>query len=166
VLFAFCDGSITGGHWGKKDSAEPARCWSGWMVKAEDGTVLHHHSLAIGAIPDASANVAEYMAVRSVLVWLATHGHVDQAVRVHSDSQLVVNQLSGKFKCHDARMLMLRDHVLELAALFPRVSYVWIPREENRYADYMSKVIQRGGAIPPVPLPPATFARSERKKSH
>jgi ribonuclease HI len=110
----------------------------------------------MGECPTGSGNLAEYGAVSSVLRWLAQNGFRDHVIEVRSDSQLIVNQLSGKYNCHDDRLRKLRDHVREIAALFPRVTYVWIPREENRYADAMSKALQNGGTLPPVPLPNMT----------
>ena len=150
-ILVYCDGSITGSHWAKKaDKNSPAVGWSGWVVCQEDRTVIHHHSLHLGSLPEMSANVAEYMAVRSALHWLSKE-FVTRPIHVHSDSQLVMRQLSGVYQVHNELLQKMHAHVSKLASLFPRVTYTWIPREQNTYADHMSKALQNGGAIPPVP---------------
>lgn len=148
MLNVFCDGSITGSHWGKKGHKDgPPHLWCGWVAKSTDGAIVHHHSLDMGEWPGGSANIAEYMAVRSALRWLAAN-HRGQAITVHSDSQIVMYQLSGKYNCHNPILLKWRDHVRVLAGLFPRVTYTWIPREQNTEADVLSKGFQLFGRIP------------------
>ncbi len=153
-LKIFADGSISRGYWGSKETKHlPALCWAGWVVYRDTGEWLAHHSVALGEVPNASANFSEYAAVSSVLRWLGNHGHTDQALTIHSDSQIIIRQLSGEYQCHDPRLKALRDHVRELARRFPKVSYVWIRREQNKYADVMSKALQDGGVgIPETEL--------------
>ena len=149
MLNVFCDGSIVGGHWGKKTGPKTIpRIYAGWWAQAEDGSVVHHHCWDMGAFETASANVAEYGAVRSALHWLSKNGYRLHALQVHSDSQLVMCQLSGAYNTHDARLRFMRDHVRELAALFPLVTYHWIAREENEVADVLSKALQTWGRVP------------------
>lgn len=161
MLYVFCDGSITGSHWAKKSERDsPAFGWSGWVVQDESG-VIHHHSMALGTHPLMSANVAEYMAVRSALYWLGSRHFRDETVLVHSDSQLVMRQLSGEYQIHNERLKRFHKDVKSLEKVFPKVIYRWIPREQNRYADFMSKCLQTeyGGVIPPVPLSPDLYQK-------
>lgn len=149
MLKVYCDGSITGSHWapkGQKDTLP--HCWSGWVVKDAQDRHLHHHSLDLGEHPLNSANVAEYVAVRSALLWVVRNHPLD-AVRVYSDSQLVMRQLSGAYACHNERLAILKKSCEALAARLPSVTYTWIPREENQEADMMSKALQVWGYVPP-----------------
>lgn len=149
TINVWCDGSITGSHWapkGQKDTLPHA--WSGWVAKTPEGEVIHHDSLDLGEREYFSANVSEYMAVRAALYWLRLHGRTDAAVRIHSDSQLVMRQLTGQYNCNVPRLQILRDAVLKLAADFPRVTYHWIRREENKEADHLSKALQTFGYVP------------------
>ena len=160
MLHVYCDGSITGSHWGKKNEKNtPAFGWTGWVVQTPEGVVLHHSSEALGTDETMSANVSEYTAVKHALRWLIVNDHRLHALKVFSDSQLVMFQLSGKYNCHVPRLLVLRDHVRKLAALFPQVTYNWIPREQNRYADFLTKSLHNGGAVPQVPVPAEILAR-------
>jgi ribonuclease HI len=149
VLRVFCDGSIVGGHWGKKTGPKTTpRIYAGWYAQAEDGSLVNHHCWYMGSFETASANVAEYGAVRSALYWLKSNGYSNQALLVHSDSQLVMCQLSGAYNTHEPRLVLLRDHVRELAKTFPRVTYKWIRREENQTADVLSKALQLWDHVP------------------
>lgn len=53
------------------------------------------------------------------------------------DSKLVISQLSGEWKVKDAE---LKKIYLEILALIGdrKVSYTWIPREQNKEADALS----------------------------
>jgi ribonuclease HI len=148
MLNVYCDGSITGSHWAKKGQKDTLpHLWCGWVAKTTEGAIVHHHSIDMGEWPGGSANVAEYMAVRSALRWLALN-HRGEIVKVHSDSQLVMCQLSGEYRCNNEILVKWRNHVRTLAALFRGVIYKWIPREENREADVLSKGFQLFGRIP------------------
>jgi ribonuclease HI len=148
MLSVWCDGSVTGGPWGKKGNTDPVHSWAGWFVKDQEGRVLHHHSLDLGTGPGRSGNFSEYLAVRSALFWLRSNGYTKEELLIHSDSQLVQRQLSGQYNVHDPRLLQLRDHVRELAKAFPQVTYQWVRREENREADLLSKALQTWKRLP------------------
>ena len=102
----------------------------GYVLEAEDGTVLAAHGEAIGV---ATNNVAEYRALVEGLrkaVELAV-GEVE----VVSDSELLVKQMRGEYKVKNAA---LRDLSLEAAALarrLDRVTYTAVRREHNELAD-------------------------------
>lgn len=154
MLTVFCDGSIVGSHWAKKGNKDsPAYGWTGWVIKAQDGLHIHHSAESLGTDATMSANVAEYSAVKSSMRWLLVNGFRLDDLKIHSDSQLVMFQLSGKYNCHNERLKVFRDHILDLAKFFPSVAYHWIPREQNKEADFLSKAINPdhgfGGCVPP-----------------
>jgi ribonuclease HI len=144
VLEVFCDGSITGSHWAKADNKDSLpHAWCGWWVRNEGGNVaIHWSSIDLGEAKYMSANVAEYMAVRAALRWIVGSPWSRAVVKIHSDSQTVINQLTGHYNCYDEKLKLLRDSCLKLAQLLPYVKYKWIRREENREADVLSKALQ------------------------
>ncbi len=149
VLQVFADGSITGGAWGKKSGpVTTPHAWSGYVIKDADGGYVHHHSVDWGEDEAFSGNTAEYGAVFSALKWVLRH-RPQEAVTILSDSQLIINQMSGRFACHNPQLLKLRDACRALAAKLPRVTYRWIPRESNTEADRCSKIFQLWDHIPP-----------------
>ena len=102
----------------------------GYVLEAEDGTVLAAHGEAIGI---ATNNVAEYSALLAGLekaVALA----VDE-VEVVSDSELMVKQMRGEYKVKNAALRELSLRAAELARRLGAVSYTAVRREHNELAD-------------------------------
>lgn len=89
-------------------------------------------------------NVAEY---RGLLAGLRAAHDLDPLARVHvrMDSKLVVEQMSGRWKIKHPDMKPL---ALEAGRIFPpgRVTYEWIPREQNKHADRLANEAMDSGA--------------------
>ena len=102
----------------------------GYVLEAEDGTVLAAHGEAIGI---ATNNVAEYSALIAGLekaVELAV-----AEVEVVSDSELMVKQMRGEYKVKNAALRELSLQAAELARSVPTVRYTAVRREHNELAD-------------------------------
>lgn len=112
---------------------------AGWEISEEQ---LLQESKVIGTGKGMSNNVAEYSALIAFLKWYQLM-LTDETVIIHSDSQLLVNQMQGKWKvnqpnlyapyCFTAKAI-IRDN-----QLMKNISFKWIPREENLEADRLSK---------------------------
>ncbi|MDQ0760350.1 bifunctional RNase H/acid phosphatase [Streptomyces canus] len=89
-------------------------------------------------------NVAEY---RGLLAGLRAAHDLDPSATVHvrMDSKLVVEQMSGRWKIKHPDMKPL---ALEAGRVFPpgRVTYEWIPREQNKRADRLANEAMDSGA--------------------
>lgn len=57
---------------------------------------------------------------------------------LRSDSRLLVEQLSGRFKVKNATLQRLHNEARKLAAGFARVRYEHVPRERNKQADRLA----------------------------
>jgi probable phosphoglycerate mutase len=100
---------------------------------ADRSTVLAESKQAIG---HATNNVAEY---RGLIAGLAEAAKLNAAeVAVAMDSKLVVEQMSGRWKVKHPDLAELNARARALASRFERVSYTWIPRAENSYADRLA----------------------------
>ena len=102
----------------------------GYVLEAEDGTVLDARGEAIGI---ATNNVAEYRALVAGLEKAVELGVTE--LEVVSDSELVVKQMRGEYKVKNAA---LRELVLQASALarkVGRVTYRAVRREHNELAD-------------------------------
>lgn len=92
-----------------------------------------------------SNNVAEYSALSYILFFLEREGIKEADVTIIGDSQLVIQQMSGNWKikhgmyAESARQC--RAKVIELSGKYPdlKISFKWVRREENEYADNLSK---------------------------
>jgi ribonuclease HI len=102
----------------------------GYVLEAEDGTVLAAHGEAIGT---ATNNVAEYRALLAGLEKALELG-VDE-VDVVSDSQLLVRQMTGEYKVKNEVLRKLSLKAAALARQLRRVTYRSVPREHNELAD-------------------------------
>ncbi|MGC8556052.1 MAG: ribonuclease HI family protein [Conexivisphaera sp.] len=73
-------------------------------------------------------NEAEYTAVARAMEEALRLGI--RRIRVHSDSRLVINQLSGRWRARNPRMRALAAGIRALAAKFDEVEFVNVPRED------------------------------------
>lgn len=100
-----------------------------------------HTEYGIAAKPfsnDSTNNVAEYTALIKALEWLQAQPEKNQPVKILSDSQLVVNQLNGKFKIKAPRIIPLYRRAIALKEAFDDIRISWVPREENKEADSLT----------------------------
>jgi len=102
----------------------------GYVLEAEDGTVLAAHGEAIGV---ATNNVAEYRALVEGLR-RAVDLHVDE-LEVVSDSELLVHQMRGEWKIKKDTLRVLWEEAQDIAAGIAKVRYTAVRREHNELAD-------------------------------
>jgi ribonuclease HI len=108
------------------------------------------------AIGEGTNNLAEFQAVLAALE-LARTRDVDAPI-IFTDSQLVVEQIHGRYNVAAKHLQALRDRAAsELRKL--RGSLSWIPREENTVADRLSKRALAPANLPPVDVVAAQLAR-------
>jgi len=110
----------------------------GYLIRQDDA-VLARKSGVVGKGPAMSNNVAEYAALCEALEFLLKKNLEDLPIEVRSDSRLVVYQMSEKWKFHGGLYAEKHNEAERLAAEFNRLSFKWIPREENEEADGLSR---------------------------
>jgi ribonuclease H / adenosylcobalamin/alpha-ribazole phosphatase len=97
------------------------------------GTVLAEIADGIGV---ATNNVAEYTAVIRGLERARDLGA--REVLVRSDSRLLVEQLSGRFKVKNPTLQRLHAEASSLGSGFARIRFEHVPREQNTEADRLA----------------------------
>jgi ribonuclease HI len=102
----------------------------GYVLEAEDGTVLAAHGEKIGV---ATNNVAEYSALIAGLEKALELG-VDEVVVV-SDSELMVKQMKGEYRVKNEALQELWLRAGRLARQVGSVGYTAVRREHNTLAD-------------------------------
>jgi ribonuclease H / adenosylcobalamin/alpha-ribazole phosphatase len=102
----------------------------GFVLEADDGTVLDAHGEAIGV---ATNNVAEYQALVAGLARAIELG-VDE-LDVVSDSELLVRQMTGVYRIKNPALRALSLEAARLARRLGRVTYTAVRREHNDLAD-------------------------------
>lgn len=104
----------------------------GYVLEAEDGTVLAAHGEKIGI---ATNNVAEYSALIAGLEKALELG-VDE-VEVVSDSELMVKQMTGQYRVKNEALRELSLEAGRLARRIGDVDYTAVRREHNQLADQL-----------------------------
>jgi probable phosphoglycerate mutase len=97
------------------------------------GTTLAERAAGIGT---ATNNVAEYGGLIAGLTAAAELGAT--LVDVRMDSKLVVEQMSGRWKVKHPAMQPLAREAAGLVRQFEKVTFQWIPREQNKHADRLA----------------------------
>jgi ribonuclease HI len=123
-LIVYCDGAARG---------NPGPAGIGVLVTDERGRELARVAKGIGV---ATNNVAEYRAALEGLRAVVEHGA--NRVLVRSDSRLLVEQLSGRFRVKNPTLIRLHGEVRALMSGFAEVAFEHVPRELNREADRLA----------------------------
>jgi ribonuclease HI len=110
-----------------------------FVVKSDGKTIYNDYGVVGEPFSnDSTNNVAEYTALAKALEWLVANNLVADKVEIKSDSQLIVNHLSGSYKVKAKRIIPLYHRVLLLKSKFRDVQIKWVPREKNREADMLT----------------------------
>ncbi|MEX0985521.1 MAG: ribonuclease HI family protein [Actinomycetota bacterium] len=125
-LVIHCDGAARG---------NPGPAGAGAYVTTPAGEVVAEIAEGLG---ETTNNVAEYTAAILGLERAAELGASEVLLR--SDSQLLVNQLTGRYRVKTAHLRPLYDRVRALAATFERVTFEHVRREGNVDADRLANV--------------------------
>ena len=124
TLRLFTDGAARG---------NPGPAGLGLVIEDSDGMRLWGGCRYIG---EATNNRAEYLALieglRKAADWKPDR------LEVYMDSQLVVEQVAGRFKVRNPDLRPLHVQATNLLRGFPEVTVRHVPRERNRGADALA----------------------------
>jgi len=105
----------------------------GATIKDERGNIVATISRAIGR---ATNNQAEYQAVIAALQKAISLG-ADRVV-LRADSELVVRQLTGRYRVKKAVLKPLYQQAGQLLSRFQGFTVTHVPREQNKEADRLA----------------------------
>jgi ribonuclease HI len=103
------------------------------VIKTPRGRVVDRIARGIGI---ATNNVAEYTAALEGLERARELGATDVLLR--SDSKLLIEQLSGRFRVKNPTLQRFHTEVRTTARAFSTIRYQHVPREMNKEADRMA----------------------------
>lgn len=89
-------------------------------------------------------NVAEYYALLAALDYAAAHGAT--ALRVRSDSELLVRQIQGRYRVKSPDLKPLHERAVKRIREFAYFAIEHVPREMNREADALANAALDGRA--------------------
>ncbi|MCR4394018.1 MAG: ribonuclease HI family protein [Dehalococcoidales bacterium] len=105
----------------------------GVVIRDENRKVIARISRRIG---EATNNQAEYTALIEGLKKALELGA--RRVEIFSDSELLVNQLQGKYKIKNTGIRLLYSEVVKLVGSLESFKISLIPREQNQEADFLA----------------------------
>ena len=145
TVVAYTDG-------GSRGNPGPA----GWGVHIEDDKGNPLDELC-GSLGTATNHVAEYRGLLAALRWALDHGV--SALRVRSDSELLVKQMKGQYRVKNPGLQPLYREAEQLAARIGRVVFEHVRREQNAEADRLAnKAMDEAEAgRPPLPRGQGAF---------
>lgn len=118
-----CDG-------GARGNPGPGAC--AFVVLNDNDEILHQQSKYLGTVTN---NIAEYNGVILALNWLIENDGYNQ-IDFYLDSQLVVNQLIGKYKIKNETLKKLRSNISDQEGeLKTKIHYYYVPRNMNKLPD-------------------------------
>lgn len=117
----------------------PGAGGAGVYLVDDRGNTLYHDGFAVPTInsySNVTSNQAEYAALEHGLEVAIDEGI--KRLRVRGDSELVINQMTGEYRCSSARLVPYYNAILDLEREFHKVDYEHIPREKNSIADRLA----------------------------
>lgn len=123
-------------------------CWpnpggrAGWgfLVTCNDALIHKAFGEYIPTIHgETSNNVAEYQGLIHALTWLEKASMTRQPVLVLGDSDLVIQQMFGRWRVKRGIYARHAYDAMKLRRRFSIIEGRWIPREKNHAADELSK---------------------------
>jgi len=125
----------------------PGPAGAGAVAYDEQGATIKESSKYLGARTN---NYAEYYAVVMGLEMLAKHFGKAQCkqlnVEVRMDSELIQKQLTGVYQIKEETLFpfFIQIHNLRVA-VFPHVTFMHVPRAENKRADALANEAMDAG---------------------
>ncbi len=133
---AFYDLFVDGGSRGN-----PGPSGGGAVIKDPSGKVVKRLKKRLGL---GTNNRAEYMAL--IMALEAARGLGAEKVRIFADSQLMVRQVTGRYRVKSPALQPLYRKVMALLAAFKDYRISHIPREKNSEADGLANEAMDHGA--------------------
>ena len=110
----------------------------GYVIRKDGNIIASGRGEAIRG-KQATNNYAEYYAALVALLTAYTK-FPECTVVIAGDSQLVINQMAGKWRIKAQNLKPLYDSLKRIEGFFPAVSWKWVCREANQEADTLSKL--------------------------
>lgn len=109
-------------------------------VVYKDNKEVFSYSHYIAASKSNSNNVAEYMALEQILLWIRDNKLVEERIFIYGDSKLVINQMKGYWRIKNGLYVESALRCKQVRSEIEKaISFEWIPRELNKRADDLSK---------------------------
>ena len=131
TIVAYIDGGARG---------NPGPAGYGVRIEDEHGALVEELN---GFLGTATNNIAEYNGLLAALRYARDNGH--RAVRIKSDSELLVKQMRGEYRVKNPGLQSLYQEACTLARQLDRITYDHVRREQNKDADRLANLAMDQG---------------------
>ena len=155
VSLAAYRANIDGGSRGN-----PGPAAYGVIIRDGRGEIVARLKKYIGRMTN---NVAEYYGLIAALDY--AESHKVKAIRIESDSELLVKQMRGLYKVKSEDLRPLFERALKMSKAFESFRIEHVYREQNREADALANeaLDEVEGKVAGAPVPKKTEASSSKK---
>lgn len=117
----------------------PGRASYGFVIKNQDGVILHQEGQIIGY---STNNVAEYTAVLRSLEYIKNHykHKTPHSIQIISDSKLIIEQLKGNFKIKSPNLKFFFEAIKKIEIELGQINYLHVARKHNFLADKLANL--------------------------
>lgn len=136
-MILYCDGASRG---------NPGPSALGFVLMDDGGRVVRSEGRLL---PHGTNNQAEYQALLAGLDAALEVG--TKLLVIRADSELMIRQLSGRYRVRNSGLLPLYEKAVRLISGFESVRLEHVPRSENKHADRLANEALDRKTIPGTP---------------
>lgn len=126
----------------------------GVLLVSPDGD---HIPISVKLDFEVTNNAAEYEAC---LIGLQAAKSIKiKELRVYGDSSLIINQVSQKWRVRSEALAPYQSRLIEMTRKFREVTFAYLPRDENQFADALAKLASMINIPEDTPTAPITIER-------
>jgi len=134
-LILYCDGSV--------EPFNPGGVAT-YGVSIEEGRKeIDHMKGYLGEGIGITNNQTEYQAMLCAITWVIEQERTQEPIEFRADSQLMIRQLRGEWRIYAEHLRVLCEGIQESLKVFPFLTLTWIPRLQNRRADFLARKAYR-----------------------
>src|SRR5262245_14515816 len=106
----------------------------GWLIQ-HNGTEIARGFGVFLRNCKAGSNAAEYLALIDGLEALVDLRMPNETIQIRGDAKCVIDQMTGAATVSSPLTKILHKRARQLSRRFSYLSWIWVPRRENRSAD-------------------------------
>jgi ribonuclease HI len=110
----------------------------GWIIKRNNFEIARGFGVFLRKC-EAGSNAAEYLALIEGLEALSDLRIRNEPIEIRGDAKCVIDQMAGYASVSSPLTLTLHRRTRKLARRFKSLTWVWVPRRENKHADKLSR---------------------------
>ncbi len=110
----------------------------GWIIKRNNSEIARGFGVFMRRCM-AGSNVAEYLALIEGLEALVDLRIDSEMIEIRGDAKCVIDQMTGQASVSSPLTHTLHNRARKISKRFKSLTWVWVPRRENKHADKLSR---------------------------